>query len=1010
MKINIAAPLGPRSARHAAAAIIFLMVSISSFLAIESLYAEKVEISRLLTSSVASLDYQTDRSFRAIDDLLNDASGRIDPMHEPDTSLVSWFRGRLSAFPEIRNILVVKANGQSVSSGLTVDGTTGQIIDVSDREYFQYHHAHPEDHGIHIGEGIVSRLDGQFGLPVSRAIYDAEGKFAGVVRALVSPQFLTKGLAVLRARNDGFSVLLRSDGKIIAQAPVPGATSEKPLIPPDLFRTKAANGTRETVSPQTGETLILATGALEHYPLIVVSGVPKWAALSEWETRSYWVLGLLMGLSLALYSGAVWSDRRERLRASSALAAQQAEIDALRAQQQFLDAIETISDGFAFYDSEDRLVVSNAQYRSMFAGAEDVIQPGNRFADIVRVVGERGIYGFEGRALESFLSARIAEHSAPTGRALLHPIKGGRWIVSKEFRTYDGGVVATRTDVTELRRREEEIEALKKRYELILDSAGDGIIGISADETISFANHTACRMLETSVNALNGQNYRKALYGSTVFAELPPFPIPNDLAGSRETSFLHSDGSNFIAEYVLAPIHQDDVFQGAVLVFRDISLRKRYEAGLADHQKELENQVAERTQKLSSEIEQRSRTEEALRKSQGRLQGITANLFEGVLLVDVYGHILFANHSAHRLLVDGGRQLAGTDIDNTLNVLRDDVALDFIRSPFHQAIESGETVIDDDAEFMLTDQRRISVGFAVAPLEEEGKRRGAVISFRSIEALKLAQWEAEQSSRLASVGQLAAGIAHEINTPIQYVGDNLCFMRDSFRIFTEAMSALKSLVKGTDRAPEFDQFYRDKDIDYLLEEFPQATLQSLQGVEHVAHIVRSMKEFSHPGTSAKVATDLNHAIDSTITVSSNEWKQLATIETDLDPNLPAVVCFPADINQVFLNLIVNAAHAIESAKPEKLGLIRVSSRLDGDYVEIRVSDSGPGVPKAIRDKIFDPFFTTKSVGKGTGQGLSIALGIVINKHGGKLFIDDSNRVGATFVVRLPIGDCAQKLE
>jgi PAS domain S-box-containing protein len=624
VKTNVAAPFAPRSARHAATAIIFVMVVISCFLAFESYYAEKIEIARLLTSSVAALDYQTDRSFRAIDDLLSDASGRIDPGHEPDNSLISWFQGRLSAFPEIRNVLVVKANGQSVSSGLTVDGTTGQIIDVSDREYFRYHLAHPEDHGIHIGEGIVSRLDGQFGFPVSRAIYDGEGKFAGVVRALVSPQFLIKGLAVLRAREDGFSVLLRSDGVTIAQAPVPEASPKKPLFPSNLFRNQKINSSRETVSPQTGETLILASATLGHYPLIVVSGVPKWAALSEWKTRSYWVLGLLTGLSLALYSGAVWSDRRERLRASLMLATQQAEINVLRAQQQFLDAIETVSDGFAFYDNEDRLVVSNAQYRAMFAGAEDVIQPGNHFADIVRVVGERGIYGFEGRALESFLSARIAEHSAPTGRALLHPIKGGRWIVSKEFRTHDGGVVATRTDVTELRRREEEVEALKKRYELILDSAGDGIIGISADETISFANHTACRMLETSVNALNGLNYRKVLYGSTAFAELPSFPIPNDLAGSRETSFLHSDGSNFIAEYVLAPIHQDDVFQGAVLVFRDISLRKRYEAGLADHQKELENQVTERTRKLSSEIEQRSRTEEALRKSQGRLLGITS--------------------------------------------------------------------------------------------------------------------------------------------------------------------------------------------------------------------------------------------------------------------------------------------------------------------------------------------------------------------------------------------------
>jgi signal transduction histidine kinase len=410
---------------------------------------------------------------------------------------------------------------------------------------------------------------------------------------------------------------------------------------------------------------------------------------------------------------------------------------------------------------------------------------------------------------------------------------------------------------------------------------------------------------------------------------------------------------------------------------------------------------------MSQEIKQRTLIEEALRKSEGRLMGITANLVEGVLLVDINGHILFANRSAgHLLLVDGAATPVGTDLNDVFEVVQDGEPVAFERGPILRAIETGEAWTDDDAVFVTADRRWLSVGFAVTALKEEGKQWSAVISFRSIESLKTAQREALQSSRLASVGQLAAGVAHEINTPIQYVGDNLRFIHDSLTRLGEVLSSVKSELAGTDHLASLERLYADKGIDYLLEELPLAASQSLEGVDHVAHIVQSMKEFSHPGTSAKVAVDINHAIESTVIVSRNEWRHVAALTTDLDTSLPQVVCFPAEVNQVFLNLIVNAAHAIGSAKSAELGAIHVSTRLDGDFAEIRVADSGPGVPKPIRDKIFDPFFTTKEFGKGTGQGLSICLDVILNKHGGKLFLDETTERGATFVVRLPMAGSA----
>jgi PAS domain S-box-containing protein len=683
---------------------------------------------------------------------------------------------------------------------------------------------------------------------------------------------------------------------------------------------------------------------------------------------------------------------------------------ARQAERQLADAIETISEGFALYDKDDRLVICNSQYREIFGGDGKTIPPGSTFTEIANAGAERGIYGYEGEALDRFLVARIAEHGRGAGKGVLHPMANGRWMVSKEYRTSDGGIVATRTDVTELKLREQEIEALKRRYELILVAAGDGIIGIAADGIVTFANRAAAHILSMRREKLEGVDYRVVLCGSDSACQIPDLSRSTVSPEAGEGVFARNDGSYFPAEYILAPIHENHAFQGAVLVFRDVSLRRRYEESLANQQRELERQVAERTQTLSAEVKRRALTEHALTMSQGRLKGITASLFEGVLLVDGNGHIVFANRSAHRLLHAEADQLPGTELSEALQILRDGQILPFQMTPFPTVIETGETVVEEDAVFVIKGGLRLSVAYASSALEEEGKRRAAIISFRSIEALKEAQRDAMQSSRLASVGQLAAGIAHEINTPIQYVGDNLRFIQESFvsidRAFKGVRTGLLDIEAGTsflEAASKMRQLFDDCELDYLLQELPVATTQSLEGVNRVSHIVRSMKEFSHPGSVAKAATDINRAINSTITVSTGEWKHVAKVETDLAADLPPIVCFPADVNQVLLNLIVNAAHSIEGSKPATPGIIRVSSRLDGAFIEIRVSDNGPGVPQAVRDRIFDPFFTTKEVGKGTGQGLSISFDVIVNKHGGKIFLDEGGDKGATFVVRLPVG-------
>ena len=271
------------------------------------------------------------------------------------------------------------------------------------------------------------------------------------------------------------------------------------------------------------------------------------------------------------------------------------------------------------------------------------------------------------------------------------------------------------------------------------------------------------------------------------------------------------------------------------------------------------------------------------------------------------------------------------------------------------------------------------------------------------------QWRSAQ--KMEAIGQLAAGIAHEINTPIQYVGDNTQFLKESWEQAANILELAQQLRKGVSESgsdtpvcAQFDASVKAADLSYLREEVPKAIDQTLDGVERVAKIVRAMKEFSHPGSEDKQAVDLNKAVEATVTIARNEWKYVADVELRLDHDLPLVMCLAGEINQVLLNLLVNAAHAIAEAQlrtGRNRGAITISTLREGPWVELRIQDSGTGIPEHIRDKIFDPFFTTKEVGKGTGQGLTLAQTVVVKKHSGQIWFETEPGNGTTFFVRLP---------
>ena len=259
---------------------------------------------------------------------------------------------------------------------------------------------------------------------------------------------------------------------------------------------------------------------------------------------------------------------------------------------------------------------------------------------------------------------------------------------------------------------------------------------------------------------------------------------------------------------------------------------------------------------------------------------------------------------------------------------------------------------------------------------------------------------------------MAAGIAHEINTPTQYIGDNTRFIQKGFADLTKVLeqhshllAAVKEGVPGLELVLEVERAIEEARVDYLCEEIPEAITEALEGIDRVAEIVRAMKEFSHPGVEGKTEIDINKAIQSTVTVARSEWRHVADVEMNLDPDLPQVLCLAGEFNQVILNMLVNAAHAIADVVGDGAngkGIITVSTRHDGDCVEIRIQDTGSGIAEDGQVHIFDTFFTTKEVGKGTGQGLSIAHAVITKKHGGTIAVDSAPGKGATFIIRLPI--------
>jgi len=564
---------------------------------------------------------------------------------------------------------------------------------------------------------------------------------------------------------------------------------------------------------------------------------------------------------------------------------------------------------------------------------------------------------------------------------VVRPEGGSSWLDCRGVVIHDGTrrMIGIAMDITDLISAQQAIQEGKEEYLALLSSTAEAIYGIDLNGHCTFCNPACLRLLgyESQWDLL-GTNIHQLIHHS--HADGAPYAQEDCAlaAAAKEGRPIHSnneilwraDGTNFLAEYWSHPMFKAGNLTGAVVTFLDVSDRKR--------------------------------AEEAQSRSEQMFRLIAENSADLIAVVNNSGHRIYNNPAYQRVLGLSPHELSKT------------VAFDQIHPDDREMVKhTAEEAIRTGVGRMIEYRMRRKDG-TYASLESHGsfirnvhgEIEAQVITARDISSRKLAA----QTEKLGAIGQLAAGIAHEINTPVQYLSDNVSFLRDAWAQVEAVMEmgapARPETPVGAAAAPPQPALAtQSQEWTFLQREVPNAISQSLEGIRRISRIVGAMRKFSHSSYGEKERVDLNDALDTTLTVAHNELKHVADVGTEFLQELPRVECVPDEINQVFLNLMINAAHAMRDASranPGLRGKLLVRTRTTADGVQIEIEDNGCGIPEHARARVFEPFFTTKQVGEGTGQGLAICHDIVVNKHGGKIWFDTELGKGTTFFVWLPL--------
>jgi two-component system NtrC family sensor kinase len=669
----------------------------------------------------------------------------------------------------------------------------------------------------------------------------------------------------------------------------------------------------------------------------------------------------------------------------------------VRAAEQLLrSVVDSLDAGLCILADGGAIIDTNQVWQQMLGTPGDRVTDAGSFFTLAQGrTGELGGLMREAAvAVDDVLAGRTPE-AGTEWPALVGGEK--RWWKARVGRVLGhdvGQALVTLTDVTRQVRSREKLRLATKdasRLALVAQHTGDAVVIADAAGIIEWVNPAFTQMTGFSAADAVGRSRVSLLAADQPLPTLEESMSPDGQFVLPEVLTRTKTGRPYWLKMELVRVIDDDDVVRLVGVGRDVTTRREAQQTLL--------QAMEHSEALAQELS----TEKAV------LTGLISSI----------PHLTYWKDSAGRYLGHNAAFLAIRDVHPGVTLLgRTEQEFDFVDdlSPIladieKQVMSSGQPVVDQQITITRSDGTTRAVLMSVLPQPDASGQLGGLIGVGA-DVTRVSELERQlnQTNRLEAIGQLAAGIAHEINTPIQFIWDNNRFVAESFG---QVLSIVERVGRSCDPSNESDpaellaelaRELAEVDIGFLVEEIPAALTESLEGLDRVARIVRAMKDFSHPGE-GRGAINLNRAIESTAQVARNEWRYHADLDLRLGADIGLVPCYEGEFKQVMLNLIVNAAHAIEARAAQDgggPGLIRVTATRFDDRVEIAVSDNGTGMDSATQHRIFDPFFTTKAVGKGTGQGLSMAYASIVQKHGGSLRVESAPGAGSTFTVVLPI--------
>ncbi|MEI7811547.1 MAG: PAS domain S-box protein [Ignavibacteria bacterium] len=652
------------------------------------------------------------------------------------------------------------------------------------------------------------------------------------------------------------------------------------------------------------------------------------------------------------------------------------------------DIIDQLPDTIYIKDTSSRFIKINKAQAKML-----------RIASVSEAVGKSDFdyFPFE-QARQAFNDEKKIMKSGVPIRDKIELIRNENnqniWVSATKIPVRDkkGNIIGTAgisRDITERKKNEDKVNQSEAQLRAVWENSFDGMRLIDADGKMLLVNEAFCKMVEKERSELLGRDFfsvHNISEQERVISEHQQRFNKLAIDIHTEKEFSLWNGTNLWLEVSHSFIRIRDKEPLLLSIFRNITERKRLKEILEAEKEEL----------------------------RVTLRSIT----DGVITTDLRDEVHIVNNAALEILECSRNDVVGESIYSVLERLNSpDVSGTDANPNISQELSSwGKIYSDKEIIAVLSkDGNRKTITFTSAEMKNKNNEViGYVYVLKDITEKVKAATQNLLSQKMESIGQLVAGIAHEINTPMQFIGDNFTFIKESMETLTEFYYGLRKVITTYNKEQHtVTEFVREKekaiDLKYLMTEIPKALVQSLEGIERVNNIISALKDFAHPACKGKAYYDINKGIQVTVSVSKNEWKYVAELETILDPGLPSVYCSLDEINQVILNMIVNSAHAIQElyGQPqERQGKIIIETVHTEDYVIITISDNGKGIPKENRQRIFDPFFTTKPVGKGTGQGLAIVHNIIVTKHQGDIFVESVIGKGTKFTIQLPLKNIA----